>query len=53
MDFRLTYEGILLGATVGNNRPKHKHELRKHFHKQLLRFWQTHPYLKDAFRAWT
>src|SRR5438552_3576565 len=49
MEFRLTYEGILQGASKGNNRVPHKHRLRKIFHKQLLRLWQTHPYLKDAF----
>lgn len=51
MEFRLTYEGTLLGATPNNKRSGHKHEIRKVFHKQLLRFWQTHPYLKEAFHA--
>jgi hypothetical protein len=51
MEFRLTYEGVLLGASRSNTRAKHTHEIRKVFHKQLLRFWQTHPYLKVAFQA--
>ncbi len=51
MEFRLTYEGQLKGPTSGNSRVKHKHEIRKHLHKQLLRLRRTHPYLKDAPRA--
>ena len=35
MEFRLTYEGTLLGASKNNTRAKHKHEIRKIFHKQL------------------
>jgi hypothetical protein len=51
MEFRLTYEGELLAASKGNTRAPHKHEIRKKFHRQLLRLWQTHPYLKDAFQS--
>ena len=51
MEFRLTYEGLLHGASKGNTRARHKHEIRKVFHKQMLKFWQMHPYLKDAFHA--
>jgi hypothetical protein len=51
MEFRLTYEGKLMGASRNNMRASHKHELRRVFHKQLLRLWQIQPYLKDAFYA--
>jgi hypothetical protein len=37
--FRLTYAGRLLGASRSNTRADHKHELRKHFHVQLQKFW--------------
>ena len=41
MDFRITYEGELLGS--GNRgRPEHVHTIRRKFHKQLGRFWQLH-----------
>lgn len=43
VEFRLTYEGILLGASRDNKRPKHKHEIRKTFHKQLKRLFEFHP----------
>jgi hypothetical protein len=43
MEFRLTYEGILLGASRENKRAKHKHEIRKIFHKQLRRLASQHP----------
>ncbi len=43
MEFRLTYEGILLGASRNNSRAGHKHEIRRVFHKQLKRLFQLHP----------
>jgi hypothetical protein len=51
MEFRLTYEGTLLGSSSGSPRAKHKHEIRQVFHKQLRRFWDIHPYLREAFRS--
>lgn len=51
MEFRLTYEGVLMGASKKNTRAKHKHEIRRVLHAQLRRFWRTHPYLKDARRS--
>jgi hypothetical protein len=48
MDFRLTYEGPLYGSGNKRNRPDHKHELRRVFHRQLLRLWKNHPHLKKA-----
>jgi hypothetical protein len=43
MEFRLTYEGLLLGASRSNTRAQHKHEIRAVFHKQLKRLFETHP----------
>lgn len=43
VEFRLTYEGRLLGASRSNPRPKHKHAIRKVFHKQLRRLFEHHP----------
>jgi hypothetical protein len=43
VEFRLTYEGILLGASRNSPRPKHKHEIRKTFHKQLRQLFKLHP----------
>ena len=48
MLLRLTYEGILLGASRGDPRARHKHELRKCFHRQFKRFWDIHPDLKQS-----
>jgi hypothetical protein len=49
MEFRLTYEGLLLGSSTSSPRAKHKHEIRRVLHKQLRQFWQIHPYLKEAW----
>jgi len=52
MEFRLTYEGMLASTrnTVDKgyftNKVKHKHEIRRHFHKQLKNLWEFHPVLK-------
>lgn len=48
MEFRLTYEGTLLGASRKDTRARHKHEIRKAFHKQLRRLWEVNPYLRDG-----
>ena len=47
MEFRLTYEGPLMGSSATNPRAKHKHELRKVFHKQLRRLWEVNPMLAN------
>lgn len=44
MHFRLTYAGELLGTRSKGN-AGHKHALRKAFHLQLKKLWQTHPVL--------
>jgi hypothetical protein len=49
VEFHLTYEGRLLGASEA----KHKHAIRKVFHRQVRRLWDTHPYLITAkFGKW-
>lgn len=44
MEFRLIYEGILMGS---GNKPHvaNKHYIRKQIHKQLAELWKTHPTL--------
>lgn len=44
MQFRLTYEGRL--ASAGGHLSKHKHEIRKVFHRQLKSFWDFNPFFK-------
>jgi hypothetical protein len=43
MEFRLTYEGLLFGASRSDTRARHKHEIRCVFHKQLKRLFEVHP----------
>lgn len=43
LQFRLTYEGLLYAASNGNKRGAHKHEIRRRFHPQLKRLWETSP----------
>ena len=49
VEFRLTYEGQLFGASRSNTRVSHKHEIRKVFHHQLRWLWEVHPYLSTAY----
>jgi hypothetical protein len=51
MEFRLTYQGLLLAETtrsgeVRRARANHKHEIRKAFHPQLKQWWSISPYLR-------
>lgn len=46
MRFTLTYSGEL----NANGHPAHKHELRRHFHSQLMILWQQIPLLD--YRYW-
>ena len=41
VEFRLLYSGVLRGASKGNTRATHKHEIRRALHPQLRRLWQT------------
>ena len=45
MEFRLTYEGLLLGASRVDTRSEHKHGIRKSLHPQLRRLWDVVPHL--------
>ncbi len=44
MQFRLTYEGRLNSGASATT--KHKHEIRRVFHRQLRAFWDIHPFFK-------
>jgi len=48
VELRLTYQGELPSALRRNNRTDEKHAIRRAFHPQLRRFWQTHSVLKHA-----
>ena len=41
MEFRLLYQGKLLS----DGDSKHKHEVRRHFHPQLRKLWESNPFL--------
>jgi hypothetical protein len=43
LEFRLIYNGRLLGASRTNPRSEHKHEIRRVFHDQLKFLWETLP----------
>ena len=46
MEFHLVYAGGLLKSAGGTNRRAwEKHAIRRHFHFQLKKLWETHPAL--------
>ncbi len=47
VEFRLTYAGELWPSTNNSPRARHKHEIRKKFHPQLRRLWETTPNLAN------
>lgn len=47
MEFRLMYQGRLPAEGRAGGRAREKHELRKHFHKQLKELWSQHPDLRQ------
>jgi hypothetical protein len=47
VEFRLTYDGLLLGASRTDTRASHKQDIRRHFSKQLRRLWDTNSHLKE------
>jgi hypothetical protein len=55
MEFRMTYEGPLLShrenTPAKHERAVHKHTIRRVFHKQLDKFWHTHPSLISDART--
>jgi hypothetical protein len=53
MQLRLTYEGPVYsysrqGEDIEVKRSKHKQEIRKKFHPQLKRWWETNKFLKES-----
>jgi hypothetical protein len=50
MEFTLHYRGPLKAATGRNKRKDHKHDLRRHFHKQLKELWKL-PQLSEFQNA--
>ncbi|MDQ7251644.1 hypothetical protein [Dongia sedimenti] len=46
MEFRLTYQGLLLSDGASGSRTVRKHEIRRHFHHQLKEYWGIHPFLR-------
>lgn len=46
VEFRLIYDGPLHGSSRTDTRSEHKHDIRRVFHRQLQRLWQTSPHLK-------
>ena len=47
VEFRLIYDGVLLGGSRTDTRSVHKHAIRRVFHPQLKRLWNTHPLLNE------
>ena len=56
LEFRLLYEGLLLGSSDVDTRAKEKHKVRKVFHPQLRRLWNVHygldMYAQTRSRPW-
>jgi hypothetical protein len=46
LEFRLVYAGQLLGASRGDTRSAHKHDIRRVFHDQLKTLWDVSPNIK-------
>lgn len=53
VEFRLLYSGPLLGASRNSTRASEKHELRRAFHPQLRRLWETHRSLAQLADRWS
>jgi len=47
LEFRLVYEGLLLGAGKSDTRSQHKHDVRKVFDEQLRILWEKSSNLKN------
>ena len=45
LEFRLTYDGPLMGASRNDTRSNHKHHVRKSLHSQLFDLWTKNPSL--------
>ncbi len=47
MEFRLVFQGNLIGSSNKKNRTYEKHQIRRAFHPQMRRLWETKSKLKD------
>jgi hypothetical protein len=47
VEFRLLYDGELLGAGRNDTRSEHKHEIRRQIHRQLKELWQVSRQLRQ------
>jgi hypothetical protein len=45
LEFRLTYQGLLMSTSNNTPQAAHKHDIRKSFHPQLKRLWEIVPHL--------
>ena len=44
LEFRLIYQGILLGSDKNSTNSEHKHSIRRYLHPQLKNLWNLkHP----------
>lgn len=50
MEFRLVYSGRVLGASRSDTRATLKHQIRREFHPQLRRLWQTNSSLQSLIK---
>ena len=50
LEFRLAYQGLLLASDEDDTKSKHKHDIRRYLHKQLVKLWETKEPL-NSFRG--
>jgi hypothetical protein len=50
MEFRLLYSGRVLGASRTDTRAALKHQIRREFHPQLRRLWNTNESLREVIK---
>jgi len=50
MEFRLLYSGRILGASRNDTRASLKHQIRREFHPQLRRLWETNVSLRRLLK---
>jgi hypothetical protein len=51
LEFRLTYQGLLMSASNNSPNAAHKHDIRKCFHPQLKRLWEIVPHLNAPHKG--
>jgi hypothetical protein len=50
-EFRLVYQGVLLSSDKEGHHRKHKNDIRRYFHPQLVNLWNTKHPLKERIEA--